>query len=1475
MPANGLSKFISIIIIITFFFTNINISYAIPDPDKILPRSAPALRVPIEFSGTAKTSAAQKTQAAGTDRTPGQLAQEMARIIALQSPAFTRLSFSITERTEINEALPDIGPSILQTIDLMYERGLLRGIHNLEIIKGAAGTSAEIIENTLILRLGDISFLTEKTSNETFLYFLFLIAESQAKPTLYTESILAGETSLISQQQGLFITKKDGIEALIFRDEQTGEIFMLTANFGNKVSEEKVWHNIDLPDTLFGINQNFVVNSTVVQQGVPQEIRSRKYQTPSDRRLVVGLPYAGCEIFRFIPKERLTGFTAEDTEKLLGAPRTLIQAIGLFSRAGTFEERQDMWRIVVLCGSSNKVTARFDSDGGQKELIIQLPSNAPLSLTEAIEALARAFEKLDLKYLSAYAENGQIEDAIQEAQQHIEPVLAATRDMWAYKKTMYRDMVRPRPIDEINRRWLEQNAPHLKDRTIVSWQLEMAFHPELSLALIEVLEKEVGKGNISIQDANMLLEKAGMSSMAGGLGALMPDLVRGMADNGAEMVTLNIVYDRYEDGTESGKWLKEALKSLNGYSSIKGMTIEYDGQTRTIDIYLCRLGNALQVWIDGLDYLYKGIQNSQERASQIKFYNTAGLAVIEELQKRGIIGNDKKILHMENEAYTYLPKEGDSIIINHTVVAGGMPNYSESLFPELRKQYGAFIFDHAGRFRPELLGARRALRILGVSTDHTRILSDTVFPASLKDTGANPETSEEILRKIVRNDEYGSSNGTHPKHFQAPEVQDLIDKYKTRFGNGAMDDNALIACLEADPAAKDQFMGELDSVASGLEAHLLTLLRTRGIKWNESSNMLHTGAISRRVVDYKELRQFINILQDENMRERFRKSGVRVIIGGRFGPDKLAHIRRLAEEHQLQGQVAVFENYNISDAPIIMQGIDFTVMLSQKGKEASATTPQKVASNAGAIIAVPDGICHPDEHFLEEFNPETGKGNGFIVEYDEWGIPKAESLLQCLEKMGNVLGNQKYRKQIRFNNLIAWMKIGNIVTHQARGILKIMDEAIAEQSQGTILSDKHQLDLQEIMRADLLTASPDILSGLIVSDDLLITSIRISAYQEMVDRGVPQDRAFQVAKGIMRSLFDEDCELMASASLVEQGEGSAIGVKVGGTSFKAAVVEPNGHIVAKGDKREWKKLTGKEAKDMSAEQAADLLSEGIIEIIEQHQELKSQGKINIGISLPGQTENTEGWGKIASFGSKTPNVPFYNTALSDMIEARLAQAGFDNVKVSLMNDSFARLMGELSQNGTLGRNGWRSGTTVISGTGVNASMAVEGRPFTDERALTELGNVVVAPLRYNPLKDGFQNQAYIRRGLIPSDNELAGDGLQRLEVLINGEGLADLAHLFGFSIPGHESVLPDAEDAALRGDEKALKLIELYGRIVGKGLASIASEQNGYEQMWAEHTVLVSGVFERFARSVSVPEINRPFERALDLTGANAANSAL
>jgi glucan phosphorylase len=511
-------------------------------------------------------------------------------------------------------------------------------------------------------------------------------------------------------------------------------------------------------------------------------------------RYQIGIFSGGCEIFRFIPKDSSTEFAAEDMDTIFGMPEALNQAIKLFCSGGIFKERNDIWRFSVPRGSYDKVKTEFSDDGERKRLTVQVPLDASLSLVEAIEVLAKAFEKTDLSYLYASTENEQIRSAIREAEKNInkekEAVLAAIRETWEYKKTLYAKMVKPRQIDEVTSKWLEQNAPNLKDRVIVSWQLEMGFHPELSLALLEVMQKEVDKGGISIQDADILLKKISMSTMAGGLGALMPDLVRGIADNGASVVALNMIYDRHEDGTEAGKWLKEALKNLSGYQHIDDIALIHDGNERTVSIDICKLGGALQVWIYGLDELYKGDQNSQERASQMKFYNAAGQAVIKELRKRWLIAQEKKLIHLENEAYTHHPKEeGAVIIVNHTVVAGGMPNYLKSLFSDLVGQYGDSIFDRSGRLRLEVLGAIRAMKIIGVSIDHTRILKEAVFPESLRDVGANKEMIAEILSKIVMDNEYGSSNGTHPKHFQAPEAQNLIDKYKTQFGNATMDDN--------------------------------------------------------------------------------------------------------------------------------------------------------------------------------------------------------------------------------------------------------------------------------------------------------------------------------------------------------------------------------------------------------------------------------------------------------------------------------------------------------------------------------------------------------------------------------------------------------------------------------------------------------------------------------------------------------------
>ena len=385
--------------------------------------------------------------------------------------------------------------------------------------------------------------------------------------------------------------------------------------------------------------------------------------------------------------------------------------------------------------------------------------------------------------------------------------------------------------------------------------------------------------------------------------------------------------------------------------------------------------------------------------------------------------------------------------------------------------------------------------------------------------------------------------------------------------------------------------------------------------------------------------------------------------------------------------------------------------------------------------------------------------------------------------------------------------------------------------------------------------TPEVFEALIAPDDYLVSSIRISMYRGMIAGGAPKEKALEAAKGVARSLFDEDCEMMAASGLIEEKDGYVVGGKVGGTSFKFAETNEGGRFGFKGEKKDWETVTGKKAKDLQIDEIVKVLGDGIIEVIDNSGHLRGQNKIKIGISAPGQTEVDGGWGRIASYGSATPNIPLHNTPLAEKLENILkAKYPGKEIAVYLINDSFSRLKGELSKNGTIGSHGWVSGSIAISGTGVNVSMAENGKVVTDNAALSELGNTILAPRAFDPLRDGFINRSYDWKGQYPPDTTLAEDGLQRAEVLTNGAAVFELAKIFGFKGKTPEEMNMEIKDAAASGDEKAFKLIELYGLIVGKYFTSIMLQNSGYNRPWAGHTVLVSGNFENWAKGVPVPE---------------------
>lgn len=969
----------------------------------------------------------------------------------------------------IEQTFPVFGEHIRSAINFLGARTIqegkpfLDGVSNIKIIKGSDATSAELSGSELIIRLGDTSFLASGSKQEIFLYFLYTLAS--ARGGFGDESPQQGQTAGKPE-----ISKQGELERVVLEDPATGETFMLVANFKKGWNRDKVGQFIGLA---FDGSKGFNVNSTIIEGGICTEARSRRFIMPLDKRLWVGVP-PGCEIFRFASQEEDPVFKIGDIRKILGVLPGLKEVLSFFVAAGIFEKEENakIHRITIITDNEEKIRAEITTSDA-KELIIRMPQGHKPDLAEAIEAIAQALGESDLgpqiNKADRKMETGpELRRAVDMARQNIdrtrEPMLSAIRAVWDRKRYIYKEMTKDREADKRNAVWVENNAPYLKNSVIVSWQLERGFHPELTLSLMDVLQDEIDAGDMTIEEADSLLKEIAMANMAGGLGALMPDWLRALADNGADVVSLNIIHDTYEYGTNTGKRHIDAIRRMPGARAVEDLeAVLKDGRKVKFNFYMCKLGGVLDIWIEGWRKLYEGDPASPARVNEMDFYNSAGQAALKWLQENRTAVNNSfiaqdNLIFLENELYTYLPKkmfpDAVEIGVNHTVIPGAMARYRpDDLRGLVEEDTLKKITDADGFIRLEVLALMRAKRMLGVSKDHTRILREIVFAESLESVGRklglDPGQRAEFFRlfdKIVLDERYGTSNGAHPKHFQPPEIQDLIEKYKGMLGDKGMDDDQFAAGITADPnnEIKERFKEELDSIRFELQRYLTALLKTQGqtLDW-EPDRERATGGILRRIVEYKELVRFADILEDPSTRERFKRSGVRVIVGGRFGEATLNRIKKDIEDFRLRDQVAVFNDYNITDAPIIFGGEVFTVMLSQKGKEAAATSPQKLALSGGIGILVRDGIGHESEGFLEEYDFNTGQGNGFVVKYGEDGRPMADSLLDCFEKTARAYRDLMHRKNIQFNSLMKGLRF-NEVTHQARGTLNIMNRVLAE-----------------------------------------------------------------------------------------------------------------------------------------------------------------------------------------------------------------------------------------------------------------------------------------------------------------------------------------------------------------------------------------------------------------------------------------------
>ncbi len=245
---------------------------------------------------------------------------------------------------------------------------------------------------------------------------------------------------------------------------------------------------------------------------------------------------------------------------------------------------------------------------------------------------------------------------------------------------------------------------------------------------------------------------------------------------------------------------------------------------------------------------------------------------------------------------------------------------------------------------------------------------------------------------------------------------------------------------------------------------------------------------------------------------------------------------------------------------------------------------------------------------------------------------------------------------------------------------------------------------------------------------------------------------------------------------------AVIGVDLGGTNVRAAVVNRDGEVLTK----------HKEA--TRASEGRERVLSRLVEIIRdlEVQARKSEYTVaGLGVGAPGVIEAGKG------IVVKSPNLPDWNNfALKSALEAAV------RVPVVLENDANAAALGEQWRGA--GR-GTSSMILLTLGTGVGGGIVLEGKIWRGADGMAgEIGHMTLFPggRQCTCGNRGCLEMYASARGIIQTFREVGASGTSRLEGVVTSESIYS---------------------AAREGDRLAAAVMQDTGRFLGIGVASLVN----------------------------------------------------
>ncbi|OQX86925.1 MAG: hypothetical protein B6D55_04810, partial [Candidatus Omnitrophica bacterium 4484_70.2] len=179
--------------------------------------------------------------------------------------------------------------------------------------------------------------------------------------------------------------------------------------------------------------------------------------------------------------------------------------------------------------------------------------------------------------------------------------------------------------------WVKKNTPHIFQRTIVSSQMEIGLVREV---FRKVRREARARGYSTEEIKNRIIPQLAQLTMAGGLGALMPDLIKGLADNGVDVVGITPLYSKWIKGGEAvdEKYVKILLSVLDDTG------IVYKIKDFEIKVYFYKLGRARLYFLYSpsiFDGLYPDPAGGVRRTEQMVIFRKAQFKLLKILKQEG------------------------------------------------------------------------------------------------------------------------------------------------------------------------------------------------------------------------------------------------------------------------------------------------------------------------------------------------------------------------------------------------------------------------------------------------------------------------------------------------------------------------------------------------------------------------------------------------------------------------------------------------------------------------------------------------------------------------------------------------------------------------------------------------------------------------------------------------------------------------